>query len=95
MGFFKKYKEKDKDRDRECKRDKDCKYWEKDDKDWDRDLDKERWYKEERSRYKWSYVIEDNVDRVEKKKSKREDYDDLFEYVVEELVCEDYSSYGI
>lgn len=93
MGFLKKYKEKDKDRDRERRREKECKYW---DKDWecDRDLEKEkslRW-REEWSREKWGYGLEEDIVRVDKKKVKREDYDDFYEYVVEELVCDDFES---
>lgn len=87
MGSSKKHKEKDKDRER--KRDKERKHREKDDKDRDRDSDKERRRKEDRSRDKRSHGALDVGERVEKKKVKREDYDDLFEYAVGESAQDD------
>ena len=87
MGSSKKHKEKDKDRER--KRDKERKHREKDDKDRDRDSDKERRRKEDRSKDKRSHGALDVGERVEKKKVKREDYDDLFEYAVGESAQDD------
>ena len=89
MGSSKKHKEKDKDRDRERRREKDRKHREK---DRDRDSDKEKKRKEDRSREKRSRTTEEEVDRVEKKKVKRGEYDDLYEYAVEKSAREDRSN---
>lgn len=93
MGSSKKHKEKDKDRDRERRREKDRKHRDKD-RERDRDTEKEKSSRrrEERSREKRSHGSEEDVDRVDKKKTKREDYDDLYEYAVEESARDDHEN---
>lgn len=92
MGSSKKHKEKDKDKERERRREKDRKHREKDGKDRDRDSDKEKRRKDDRSTEKRSHVSDEGFDRVEKKKAKKEEYDDLYEYAVEESARDDYSN---
>lgn len=92
MGSSKKHKEKDKDRDREKRRDRERKHRERDsNKDRDKDSDKERRRREDRAKEKRSRSAEDD-ERVEKKKVKREAYDDLYEYAVEESTRDDHSN---
>ena len=92
MGSSKKHKEKDKDRDREKRRDRERKHRERDsNKDRDKDSDKERRRREERAKEKRSHPAEDD-ERVEGKKAKREEYDDLYEYAVEESTRDDHSN---
>ena len=92
MGSSKKHREKDKDRDREKRRDRERKHRERDsNKDRDKDSDKERRRREERAKEKRSHPAEDD-ERVEKKKVKREEYDDLYEYAVEESTRDDRSN---
>lgn len=90
MGSSKKHKEKDKDRDRERRREKERKHRDKD-RERDRDTEKEKSSRrrEERSREKRGHGSEEDVARVDKKKAKREDYDDLYEYAVEESARDD------
>ena len=97
MGSSKKHKEKDKDRDREKRRDRDRKHRERDsNKDRDKDSDKERRRRQSKgkgrqSKDKRSHPAEDD-EIVEKKKVKREEYDDLYEYAVEESTRDDHSN---
>ena len=93
MGSSKKHKEKDKDRDRERRREKERKHRDKD-RERDRDSEKEKSSRrrEERSREKRSHGSEEDVARVDKKKAKREDYDDLYEYAMEESARDDHES---
>ena len=92
MGSSKKHKEKDKDRDREKRRDRERKHRERDsNKDRDKDSDKERRRREDRGKEKRSHPAEDD-ERVERKKAKREEYDDLYEYAVEESTRDDHSN---
>ena len=92
MGSSKKHKEKDKDRDREKRRDRERKHRERDsNKDRDKDSDKERRRRDDRAKEKRSHPAEDD-ERVEKKKVKREDYDDLYEYAVEESTRDDHGN---
>ncbi|KAL9958681.1 hypothetical protein ACROYT_G035730, partial [Oculina patagonica] len=91
MGSSKKHKEKDKDRDREKRREKDRKHRDKE-RDRDKETEKEKSSsrrRDERNREKRVHGSEEDVDRVEKKKAKREEYDDLYEYAVEESARED------
>lgn len=93
MGSSKKHKEKDKDRDRERRREKERKHRDKD-RERDRDSEKEKSSRrrEERSREKRGHGSEEDIARVDKKKVKREDYDDLYEYAVEESARDDFES---
>lgn len=93
MGSSKKHKEKDKDRDRERRREKERKHRDKD-RERDRDTEKEKSSRrrEERSREKRGHGSEEDVARVDRKKVKREDYDDLYEYAVEESTRDDHEN---
>lgn len=91
MGSSKKHKEKDKDRDRERRREKDRKHRDRD-KEREKDVDRERRRNDERHREKRAHGSDEETERVEKKKSKREEYDDLYEYAIEESAREDRSS---
>ena len=97
MGSSKKHKEKDKDRDRERRREKERKHRDED-RERDRDSEKEKSSRrreeprEERSREKRGHGSEEDIRRVDKKKAKREDYDDLYEYAVEESARDDFES---
>ena len=93
MGSSKKHKEKDKDRDRERRREKERKHRDKE-RERDRDSEKEKSSRrrEERSREKRGHGSEEDISRVDKKKVKRDDYDDLYEYAVEESARDDFES---
>ena len=93
MGSSKKHKEKDKDRDREKRRDRERKHRERDsNKDRDKDSDKERRRRDDRAKEKRSHPAAEDGERVEKKRTKREEYDDLYEYALEESTRDDHSN---
>ncbi|CAH3113513.1 unnamed protein product, partial [Porites lobata] len=93
MGSSKKHKEKDKDRDREKRRDRERKHRERDsNKDRDKDSDKERRRTDDRAKEKRSHPAAEDGESVEKKRAKREEYDDLYEYAVEESTRDDHSN---
>ncbi|RMX51409.1 hypothetical protein pdam_00012621, partial [Pocillopora damicornis] len=91
MGSSKKHKEKDKDRDRERRREKDRKHRDRD-KEREKDGDRDKRRHDERHREKRAHGSDEETERIEKKKSKREEYDDLYEYAIEESTREDRSS---
>ena len=92
MGSSKKHKEKDKDRDRERRREKDRKHRDRD-KEREKDGDRDKRRHDERHREKRAHGSDEETERIEKKKSKREEYDDLYEYAIEESAREDRSEW--
>ena len=88
MGSSKKHKEKDKDRERSKRRERDRKHREKDrDRETEKDTSSRR--REDRDREKRNRGSEEEVERVDRKKLKKDEYDDLYEYAIEESVRED------